>query len=369
MKKFSTRDSLLLQDFDYVLPKEKIALYPSQDRAAAKMMVLDRKSENVEHRTFRDLPEFLKSGDVLVINNTRVIPARLFGHRMTGSKVGILLLRPINLSQNEEGAAASKVQNQNVWEALVKPSGKIKKGEVFECGQDDNWISVKVLNHPQKDDGRRILQFETSDFAAFLEKAGHMPLPPYIHREDEVSDRDQYQTVFAEKTGSVAAPTAGLHFDAALLDALKKKGVQIVEITLDVGYGTFQLMQAEKIADHRMASETYEITEEAAKIINTAKEQGRRVIACGTTSVRTLESSAKETGKVEAGRAATELFIFPPYRFQVVDALITNFHFPRSSLLVLVSAFMGYEKMMSHYKMALENNYRFASYGDGMLIS
>ncbi len=358
MKKFSSpRDTLRLEQFDYPLPKEKIALYPLADRAAAKMLVANRQSDAVEHKTFRDLPSYLKSGDVLVLNNTRVIPARLFGHRMTGSKVGILLLKPIET--NKDGA---------VWQALVKPSGKIKKGEVFEAGQDDTWISVKVLDNPHQDDGRRMLQFETPDFPAFLKKVGHMPLPPYIHRDDEVSDREQYQTVFAEKEGSVAAPTAGLHFDAALLEEIKKKGVEIVEVTLDVGYGTFQLMTAERVAEHHMAMESYEISEKAAQAINQAKAEGRRVIACGTTSVRSLESSAWEDGKVHAGRVQTDLFIYPPYPFKIVDALITNFHFPKTSLLVLVSAFLGYDKMMAAYKVALESNYRFASYGDGMFI-
>ncbi len=292
-----------------------------------------------------------------MINNTRVIPARIFGHRMTGSKVEILLLRKVQFGPDF-----------SAWEVLLKPSGKIRKGEVFEAGQNDFWIQVKVMNDAPKDDGRRILRFETDDFEGFLKKAGHMPLPPYIHRDDEVSDREQYQTVYAEKEGSVAAPTAGLHFDAPLLAEIKKKGVQVVEVTLDVGYGTFQLMMARHVADHHMAMETYEISEAAAKAINKAKEEGRRVIACGTTSVRTLESSAWEDGKVHAGRVQTDLFIYPPYPFKIVDALITNFHFPKTSLLVLVSAFLGYEKMMGAYKTALESDYRFASYGDGMLI-
>lgn len=358
MKKFSSKvDQLRLSDFDYELPKEKIALYPLADRAAAKMLVVDRKSDLIEHKTFRDLPGYLKQGDVLVLNNTRVIPARIFGHRMTGSKTEILLLRPIESDDKF-----------SVWEGLLKPSGRIKKGEAFEVGQNDVWISVKALDNPRNDDGRRLLQFETPDFDAFLKKAGHMPLPPYIHRDDELSDREQYQTVFAEKEGSVAAPTAGLHFDAALLDEIKKKGVQIVEVTLDVGYGTFQIMMAERVAEHRMAKEIYEISEEAAKAINQAKAEGRRVIACGTTSVRSLESSAWEDGSVHAGRVETDLFIHPPYPFKVVDALITNFHFPKTSLLVLVSAFLGYEKMTLAYKTALESGYRFASYGDGMFI-
>lgn len=349
-----------LADFDYVLPKEKIALYPLADRSAAKMMVLNRTGDSVEHSSFKKLADYFKKGDVLVLNDTRVIPARLFGHRMTGSKVEILLLKPAG---SEKGA-----QNPNVWEALVKPSGKIKKGEVFEAGQNDHWVSVKTLNSPEKDSGRRLLYFDTHDFDLFLQQVGHMPLPPYIQREDEKSDREQYQTVFAEKLGSVAAPTAGLHFDEALLQAIEAKGIEIVKVTLDVGYGTFQLMSAEKIRDHKMAVENYEISEEVAEKINCAKSKGRRVIACGTTSVRTLESATAESGRVESGRAPTGLFISPPFQFKIVDALITNFHFPRSSLLVLVSAFLGYEKTMHAYKTALENNYRFASYGDGMFI-
>jgi len=349
--------TLLLQDFDYVLPKEKIALYPLADRSAAKMLVLNRKDDSAEHRTFKDLIEYLKEGDVLVLNNTRVIPARLFGHRMTGSKAEVLLLKPV--SSNAQSAT---------WEALVKPSGKIKKGECFEVGQGAHFINVKAMDHPRKDDGRRLLEFECSDFPVFLEKAGHMPLPPYIHRDDEVSDREQYQTVFADKKGSVAAPTAGLHFDKELLEAIKRKGVETVEVTLDVGYGTFQIMQAPRIRDHQMATETFTISEAAATAINKAKQESRRVIACGTTSVRTLEAAVNSAGVVESGQGATGLFIFPPYQFKVVDALITNFHFPKTSLMVLVSAFMGYEKTMDAYQTALDMDYRFASYGDGMFI-
>ncbi len=347
----------VLSDFDYVLPKEKIALHPLSDRAAAKMLVVSRNSETVEHRTFRNLPDYLKAGDVLVLNNTRVLPARLYGHRFTGSKVEILLLREME-----------KTPGSCVWEALLKPSGKIKKGEVFEVGQDDYWVQAHVLTHPEKDSGKRLLKFEVPDFEKVLEKIGHMPLPPYINRMDEISDREEYQTVFAEKTGSVAAPTAGLHFDQRLLDEIKSKGIEIAEVTLNVGYGTFQLMLADQVADHKMAAETYEISEKAAHVINRAKTEGRRVVACGTTSVRTLESSADASGKVHAGRTETNLFIHSPYRFKVVDALITNFHFPRTSLLVLVSAFVGYEKTMQAYQFALESDYRFASYGDGMFI-
>jgi len=367
MKKFSpesrslnskSREHLMLADYDYELPKEKIAMHPLQDRPAAKMLVLDRKSEKMEQKTFRDLTEFLKQGDVLVLNNTRVIPARLLGHRLTGSKVEVLLLKKIDSGKES-----------SVWECLLKPSGKIRKGQSFEVGQDELFIPAQVLDDARPDDGRRMIKFEVGDFDAFLQKAGHMPLPPYIHRPDEKVDREDYQTVFAEKPGSVAAPTAGLHFDKPLLDAIRAKGVEIVEVTLDVGYGTFQLMQAERIRDHRMATEVCEISEEAARKINAAKKEGRRVIACGTTSVRTLESSATKEGKIQAGRGPTGLFIYAPYEFKIVDALITNFHFPRTSLLVLVSAFLGYEKTMQAYKFALENDYRFASYGDGMFIS
>lgn len=346
-----------LSDFDYPLPKERIALYPLAERSAAKMLVVNRKDDSAEHRTFKDLPEYLKAGDVLVVNNTRVIPARLFGHRMTGSKAEVLLLKLVE-----------KKADSVVWEALVKPSGKIKKSECFEVGQGAHFITVKAVDHPRKDDGRRLLEFETSDFPAFLEKAGHMPLPPYIHRDDEVSDREQYQTVYADKKGSVAAPTAGLHFDKELLEAIKNKGVEIVEVTLDVGYGTFQIMQAPRIRDHQMAVETFTISEAAAAAVNKAKKEGRRVIACGTTSVRTLEAAVNSAGVVESGQGATGLFIYSPYEFKVVDALITNFHFPKTSLLVLVSAFMGYEKTMDAYQTALDMDYRFASYGDGMFI-
>lgn len=348
-----------LSDLDYPLPKEKIALFPENDRPSAKLLCVDRSSGACTHRVFRDLPELLKPSDVLVLNNTKVLPARIFGKRETGGKVEALLLKDLG---------------ENVWEALLKPGGRIKDGARIMFGE----LAGVVMDPAESDSGMRRIRFDGENIKERIRRLGHVPLPPYIDRPDIELDRNMYQTVFAEKEGAVASPTAGLHFDEDLLSKIRKKGVEIVPITLHVSYGTFQPIVAENIDQHKMFEEEYEITDDAAARINRAKKEGRRVVVCGTTCVRTLESAAAlstpgvksiSTPGVNAGKGRTSIFIHPPYEFRVVDALITNFHMPRSTLLAMVAAFLGYEKMMNAYNTALDSGYRFASYGDAMFIS
>lgn len=360
-----------LSDLDYPLSKEKIALFPTKDRPAAKLLCVDRVSGTCSHRIFRDLPGLLQPTDLLVLNNTKVLPARLFGRRSTGGKVEALLL---------------KETGKNVWEALLKPGGRIKDGEriVFSgTSQNGAGLQDQVSNFSSENDklvgivmisaepnsGKRRLHFEGEDVAAKIHKLGHIPLPPYINRPDQLADRETYQTVFAKEEGAVAAPTAGLHFDKLLLEKFAAMGIEIAQVTLHVSYGTFQPITVEHIEDHKMFEEEYEITEETARRINEAKRAGRRVIVCGTTCVRALESSVNEAGELVAQNGRTSIFIYPPYTFKIVEGLITNFHMPKSTLLAMVSAFLGYEKLMAAYNTALKENYRFASYGDAMLIS
>lgn len=336
-----------LSDFDYSLPQELIASRPLEERTQARLLVLDRKTGSLAHRRFYELPQFLRPGDVLVLNNTRVFPARILGTRPSGGKVEALLIQ-----ENEDGT----------WQALLRPGGKIKKDDALFFNNGNGGLRAKVLDPSRQDSGERRLRFEAPQPREILRKIGHVPLPPYIRRPDEPADRTAYQTVFAEKEGAVAAPTAGLHFEQALLEALTRQGVEIVFVTLYVGYGTFQPVLTEELEKHAMFPETYEITSEAAERIRKAKAEGRRVIACGTTVVRTLESF------VCAGQGTTRLFIYPPYEFKIVDALITNFHVPKSTLLMLVSAFAGLDFVKEAYEEAVRERYRFFSYGDAMLI-
>jgi S-adenosylmethionine:tRNA ribosyltransferase-isomerase len=377
-----------LSDLDYPLPKEKIALFPTEDRPAAKLLCVDRSSGDCSHKIFRDLPELLRPTDLLVLNNTKVLPARLFGKRSSGGKVEALLLKDLG---------------GNVWEALLRPGGRIKDGEqiVFlKTGPDPSnpggWnadptpgvgsveLAGTVTASAEPNSGKRRIRFEGEDVAIKIHKFGHMPLPPYIDRPDKPEDRENYQTVFAEEEGAVAAPTAGLHFDMPLLEKITRMGVEIAHVTLHVSYGTFQPITVEHVEEHQMFEEEYEITEETARKINEAKRSGRRVIVCGTTCVRALESavtlSTPGVGRratpgvsqgsfaVNPGKSKTSIFIYPPYDFKIVDGLITNFHMPKSTLLAMVSAFLGYEKLMSSYQVALKEDYRFASYGDAMFI-
>jgi len=343
-----------LSDLDYPLPKEKIAFFPAEERPAAKLLCVDRASGVCSHKIFRDLPELLKPTDLLVLNNTKVLPARLFGKKPTGGKIEALLLKELD---------------GNTWEALLKPGGRVIDGSILTFSQNGIILEAKVLSSPVPDTGKRLLQFQGAGIKEKLHKLGHIPLPPYINRPDQLSDQETYQTVFAKEEGAVAAPTAGLHFDKPLFEKLTRMGVEIVDVTLHVSYGTFQPITVEHIEDHKMFEEEYEISAETACKINAAKRAGRRVIVCGTTCVRALESSVNQAGELVAQNGKTSIFIYPPYDFKIVDGLITNFHMPKSTLLVMVSAFLGYDKLMAAYNTALNSNYRFASYGDAMFIA
>lgn len=345
-----------LSDLDYPLPKEKIAFFPTEDRPAAKLLCVDRATGECSHRTFRELPDLLKPTDLLVLNNTKVLPARLFGKKPTGGKIEALLLKELD---------------DNTWEALLKPGGRVGDGSVLMFSQDGIILEAKVLSSSVPDTGKRLLQFQGSGIKEKLHKLGHIPLPPYINRPDQPADRETYQTVFAKEEGAVASPTAGLHFDKPLLEKITRMGVEIAHVTLHVSYGTFQPITVEHVEDHKMFEEEYEITEDAARKINKAKQEGRRVIVCGTTCVRALESAVigGPAPFIQSGKSKTSIFIYPPYEFKIVDGLITNFHMPKSTLLAMVSAFLGYKKLMAAYQTALKENYRFASYGDAMLIS
>ena len=335
-------------DFDYYLPEELIAQTPVEPRDSSRLLVYDRNSGEVYHKHFYDLPQFLKKGDVLVRNNTKVLPARMFGYTVKGGKVEILLLKRFNLTD---------------WEVLVKPGRKARTGTVLTVSEE---LTAEVIGI-NDDVGSRTVRFTFNGvFEDVISRVGEMPLPPYITKKLE--DGTRYQTVYAKMDGSAAAPTAGLHFTDRLLGEIKDKGVEIVDILLHVGLGTFRPVKADDVKDHRMHSEYYEITESAAERINLAKKEGRRIIAVGTTSVRTLESAADENGFVKAQKGNTEIFIYPPYKFKCVDSLITNFHLPKSTLVMLVASMTGREKILELYNLAVENRYRFFSFGDSMLV-
>ncbi len=336
-----------LSDFDFDLPEELIAQTAIEPRDHSKLMVLNKTEKITEHKKFYDILDYLKSGDVLVVNRTRVIPARLFGKKDTGSILECFLLKRLDL---------------NKWEVLLKPAKKLKIGQklVFLEGK----LEAELLEI--KEDGNRVLEFiYEGNFEEILDELGEMPLPPYIG--EKLKDKSRYQTVYAEKGESVAAPTAGLHFTNELLDKIKDKGVELLEIYLDVGLGTFRPVQAENILEHKMHYEKYQIPEESAIRINKAKKEGRRIIAVGTTTVRTLESSNDENGVV-SGSGETDIFIYGDYKFKIIDALITNFHLPKSTLLMLISAFAGKEFIFGAYEEAIREKYRFYSFGDAMFI-
>ncbi len=341
-----------VKDFDYQLPEELIAQDPLEDRAASRLLILDKTSGEYRDAHFRDILTELNTGDCLVINNTKVIPARLLGvKKPTGAAIEVLLLKRIRA---EEGT---------VWETLVKPGKKALPGSVIEFG--DGLLRGTVLS--VQEDGNRRIRFEFEGiFEEILDRLGQMPLPPYIHHT--LQDRNRYQTVYAKYDGSAAAPTAGLHFTQELLDELRKKGVAIAEITLHVGLGTFRPVKAETVEEHHMHSEYFEVPEEAAELIGQTRAAGGRIVAVGTTSCRTLESAALEDGTVPACSGWTDIFIYPGYRFKTVDALITNFHLPKSTLVMLVSALAGRENILRAYRHAVEERYRFFSFGDAMFI-
>jgi S-adenosylmethionine:tRNA ribosyltransferase-isomerase len=343
-KKFLTKKS----SYYYHLPPELIAQYPKDKRDESLLLCLDRKTGKIEHTKFKKITNYFHKGDVLVLNKTKVIPARLLGHKTTGAKVEIFLLNQ---------------KSSDSWECLVKPGRKLKIGSRVEIAKD---FTAQVIDYAQE--GARIVKFNwQGDFWDNLEKYGKMPLPPYIKREAEDKDKQTYQTVYAKVRGSVAAPTAGLHFTQQILAELAAKGVEIVEVILDVGLGTFRPVKTDDIQYHKMHSEHCQISQHTAQRINLAKDEGRRVIAVGTTSTRTLESFA-ENNRVQAGSHWTDIFIYPGKKIQIIDGLLTNFQMPESTLLMLVSAFAGYENIMNAYKIAVEKKYRFFSYGDAMLI-
>ncbi len=358
---------VLVPDFDYQLPEELIAQEPLLDRAASRMLHLVRSTGEWQNRYFRDLPGLLRPDDLLVVNNTRVFAARLYGRR---SGVRAQPVSPRNPAAKEflQGRVEvllTKDLGDCEWEALVHPGRKIGVGERLFFG--DNELEAEVVERGTF--GERRLRFRpVPDFFERVERLGHVPLPPYIGRADQPEDRERYQTVYARERGSVAAPTAGLHFTPEILGRIHERGIEIAEITLHVGLGTFQPVRAERVEEHKMHGERFSISEEAAAKINAAVEKGRRVVAVGTTTVRTLEFAARETGRVQAGSGEAELFIYPGFRFKVVGALLTNFHLPKSTLLMLVSAFAGREMVLKAYEHAVRERYRFYSYGDCMLI-
>ena len=334
-------------EYYYELPEELIAQTPAEPRDSSRLFVYDRATGRREHRIFRDIKEYLRPGDVLVINNTKVLPARLFAYTENGGKVEVLLLKRLDL---------------NEWEVLVRPGKKAKAGAELVVSDE---LSLTVVDRTET--GERIVQFHFDGvFEDILSRVGSMPLPPYIH--EKLKDKDRYQTVYCKTDGSAAAPTAGLHFTQELLSEIRGMGVQIAEVLLHVGLGTFRPVKEEDLTHHVMHSEYYRVDERAAEIVNAAKREGRRVIAVGTTSVRTLETVADEQGMLHPCSGDTSIFIYPPYRFKCVDALITNFHLPESTLIMLVSAFMGREQCLSLYREAVEKKYRFFSFGDACLI-
>lgn len=338
------------QDFNFDLPEELIAQDPLEDRSSSRLLVLNKETGETQHKVFKDIIDYLQPGDCLVINNTKVIPARLIGEKEgTGAKVEILLL---------------KRQENDIWEALVKPGKKAKIGSkiIFGGGILKGEI-VKIV-----EEGNRLVQFHYEGiFEEILDKLGQMPLPPYITHQLE--DKNRYQTVYAKYEGSAAAPTAGLHFTKELLEQITEKGIVIANVTLHVGLGTFRPVKEENILEHHMHSEFYQIEEEEADKINQAKKNGGRIVCVGTTSCRTVESAADDNGFVKAGSGDTEIFIYPGYRFKVLDALITNFHLPESTLIMLVSALAGRENTLNAYETAVKERYRFFSFGDAMFIT
>jgi S-adenosylmethionine:tRNA ribosyltransferase-isomerase len=340
---------LKLEDFDFNLPEELIAQHPVEPRDSSRLMVVNRSTGNIQHHVFRELPGLLKAGDVLVVNNTRVIPARLMGEKEgTQAKIECLLL---------------KRRERDVWEVLIKPGKRLKEGQSVLFG--GGLLKCELLEILP--DGNRVMRFSYDGvFEAVLDELGNMPLPPYI--TEQLEDKERYQTVYSKESGSAAAPTAGLHFTQELLERLKESGIEIVEILLHVGLGTFRPVKVEEIEEHEMHSEYYRVSKEAAERINRAKREGRRVITVGTTATRTLESVASANGQIQAGEGWTDIFIYPGYQFKVVDALITNFHFPKSTLVMLVSALAGRELILNAYNLAIHERYRFYSFGDSMLI-
>ncbi|MGI6748277.1 MAG: tRNA preQ1(34) S-adenosylmethionine ribosyltransferase-isomerase QueA [Anaerovoracaceae bacterium] len=341
-----------ITDFDYDLPVELIAQHPADKRDESRLLIVDRKNGSIEHRHFYDILDYLNPDDCLIMNNSKVIPARLFGIKeKTGARVEFLLIKHIK---------------DNIWETMVRPGKRLHKGDRVSFTVDGT-LSAEILENGEG--GTRIVSFQhDGNFLDLLDRVGKIPLPPYIERESDDEDKIRYQTVYCKKEGSVAAPTAGLHFTNELIERIKQKGTKIAYVTLHVGIGTFRPVKCDKIEDHKMHFEEYEIDEKNADIINQTKKAGGRIISVGTTSTRTVESAASHEGIVQAGRGSTGIFIYPGYKFKVIDSLITNFHLPKSTLLMLVSALYNREKIIQIYEEAVEKKYRFFSYGDAMFI-
>ena len=351
---------MLLSEYDYNLPEELIAQLPADKRENSRMMVLDRTNYSIEHKHFYDIVDYIDKDTLLVMNNTKVLPARLIGHKDTGAKIEVFLLKPMG------------DKNSNSWDVLIKPSKRIKPDTVIKISDELSAKAIKRL----EENGEWLVELlydESKNILDVLHKNGNIPLPPYIERkipnEDlKKLDFERYQTVYAKDEGSVAAPTAGLHFTKEILKKLEEKGIELCYVTLNVGLGTFRPVQCENILEHKMHSESFEISEKAAEQINRAKKEGKKILAVGTTTVRTLETAFQRYGCIKACHDTSELFIYPPYEFKVIDNLITNFHLPKSTLLMLVSALAGKDFIFKAYDEAIKNKYRFFSYGDCMLI-
>ena len=341
------KNLLLRSSYYYDLPENLIAQFPIEPRDSSRLLVFNRKEKKINHKVFHDIADYLKDGDILVVNNTRVLPARLFGYKDTGAKIEILLQKRLNLTD---------------WEVVSKPAKRLSEGTIITFNEN---FACKVFEKGEYGSCKVKFIFE-GVFEQRLSEVGQVPLPPYIH--EKLKEKERYQTVYSRVEGSSAAPTAGLHFTPELLDKIKNKGVKIVEVLLHVGLGTFRPVKEDNILNHEMHSEYIEMTEENAKILNQAKFNGQRIIAVGTTSVRVLESCANENGEIVPQKRETQIFIYPSYKFKAVDALITNFHLPESTLIMLVSAFAGYDQTMNLYNEAVKEKYRFFSFGDSMFI-
>ena len=340
-------DLMSTKSYFYNLPEEQIAQTPVEPRDSSRLLVYHKDSGKIEHKIFRDIVDFLKKDDVLVVNNTRVLPARLYGKKDTGAVIEVLLLKRIDLT---------------TWETLAKPGKRLKKGTIINFSEE---LKGEVID--DTDFGGKIIKFSFDGvFEDIIDKLGVMPLPPYIH--NQYKDKERYQTVYNKITGSSAAPTAGLHFTKELLEKIRAKGVTIVEVLLHVGLGTFRPVNEDNILSHQMHSEYIEVNEETAEFLNDAKKQGRRIVAVGTTSVRVLESATDENGIIHPCQKETDIFIYPGYKFKMVDALVTNFHLPESTLIMLVSAFIGFDETMNMYNIAVKEKYRFFSFGDATLL-
>lgn len=365
---------MLLSEYDYNLPGELIAQLPADKRDNSRMMVLNRKDRTISHKHFYDIVDLIDKNTLLVMNNTKVLPARLIGYKDTGAKIEVFLLKQAETQSLEENMQnpMCRVKQLCLWDVLIKPSKRVKPGTIIKISEE---LSVKAIKRLEENGEWLVeLMFEGDNVLDVLHRNGQIPLPPYIERKIQNEDLkkldfERYQTVYAKDEGSVAAPTAGLHFTQEILQKLQDKGIELAYVTLNVGLGTFRPVQCENVENHKMHSETFEISEKAAEQINRAKKEGKQIVAVGTTTVRTLETAFQKYGCIKACHDHSELFIYPPYEFKVIDKLITNFHLPKSTLLMLVSALAGKDFIFEAYNEAIKNNYRFFSYGDCMFIN